>query len=102
MLKKFVSVGCMGTSDTAVVIFSFYIMSTPCGTRTRNLRIRSPTPCPLGQGGYGDWLWRVFEAQIWSLSNASPRGNFNHVHLRPARTFASELFWPSGSVRAEG
>ena len=27
--------------------------STPCGTRTRNLRIRSPTPCPLGQGGHG-------------------------------------------------
>lgn len=27
---------------------------TPCGTRTRNLRIRSPTPCPLGQGGYWD------------------------------------------------
>ena len=26
--------------------------STPCGTRTRNLRIRSPTPCPLGQGGH--------------------------------------------------
>ena len=25
--------------------------STPCGTRTRNLRIRSSTPCPLGQGG---------------------------------------------------
>ena len=24
---------------------------TPCGTRARNLRIRSPTPCPLGQGG---------------------------------------------------
>ena len=27
------------------------ISNTPCGTRTRNLRIRSPTPCPLGQGG---------------------------------------------------
>jgi hypothetical protein len=26
--------------------------SAPCGTRTRNLRIRSPTPCPLGQGGW--------------------------------------------------
>jgi hypothetical protein len=26
-------------------------MCTSCGTRTRNLRIRSPTPCPLGQGG---------------------------------------------------
>jgi hypothetical protein len=26
-------------------------INTPCGTRTRNLRIRSPTPCPLGQGG---------------------------------------------------
>ena len=25
---------------------------TPCGTRTHNLWIRSPTPCPLGQGGY--------------------------------------------------
>ncbi len=25
--------------------------NTPCGTRARNLRIRSPTPCPLGQGG---------------------------------------------------
>ena len=23
----------------------------PCGTRSRNLRIRNPTPCPLGQGG---------------------------------------------------
>ena len=28
-----------------------YKLSTPCGTRTRNLRIKSPTPCPLGQGG---------------------------------------------------
>ncbi len=26
-------------------------MNTPCGTRARNLRIRSPTPCPLGQEG---------------------------------------------------
>ena len=26
-------------------------MNTPCGTRARKLRIRSPTPCPLGQGG---------------------------------------------------
>ena len=26
-------------------------MVTPCGMRTRNLRIRGPTPCPLGQGG---------------------------------------------------
>ena len=23
---------------------------TPCGTRTRHLQVRSPTPCPLGQG----------------------------------------------------
>ena len=29
---------------------------TPCGTRTRNLRIRSPTPCPLGQGGFSQHL----------------------------------------------
>ena len=26
--------------------------STPCGTQTHNLRIRGPTPCPLGQGGH--------------------------------------------------
>ena len=37
---------------------------TPCGTRTRNLWIRSPTPCPLGQGNqrkgcasYAQNLW---------------------------------------------
>jgi hypothetical protein len=34
---------------------------TPCGTRTRNLRIRSPTPCPLGQGG---WCSCHFETDI--------------------------------------
>ena len=50
MLRKFLSAECMGTRSAAAVIFSIYIMSTPCGTRTRNLRIRSPTPCPLGQG----------------------------------------------------
>ena len=27
------------------------LMCTPCGTRAQNLRIRGPTPCPLGQGG---------------------------------------------------
>ena len=27
------------------------LMCTPCGTRAHNLRIRGPTPCPLGQGG---------------------------------------------------
>ena len=30
--------------------------STPCGTRTRTLRIRSPTPCPLGQGGHSAYV----------------------------------------------
>ena len=29
----------------------FPMSNTPCGTRARNLRIRGPTPCPLGQGG---------------------------------------------------
>ena len=28
------------------------LINTSCGTRARNLRIRSPTPCPLGQGGH--------------------------------------------------
>ena len=28
---------------------------TPCGTRTRNLRIRSPTPCPSCQGGHASY-----------------------------------------------
>jgi hypothetical protein len=30
---------------------TFRTKYTPCGTRTRDLRIRSPTPCPWGQGG---------------------------------------------------
>ena len=33
-----------------------HIKRTPCGTRTRNLRIRSPTPCPLGQGGHSAYV----------------------------------------------
>ena len=28
------------------------LRNSPGGTRARNLRIRSPTPCPLGQGGH--------------------------------------------------
>ena len=28
--------------------------NTPCGTRAHNLRTRSPTPCPLGQGANAD------------------------------------------------
>ena len=28
--------------------------NTPCGTRAHNLRTRSPTPCPLGQGASAD------------------------------------------------
>ena len=52
---------CVGASGAPVCLpggFSFDTgwpvrpnLRTPCGTRTRNLRIRSPTPCPLGQGG---------------------------------------------------
>ena len=38
---------------------------TPCGTRTRNLRIRSPTPCPLGQGG-NVWIFAVYMWNFWS------------------------------------
>ena len=39
------------TCDYAVAQGCAPMSYTPCGTRTRNLRIRSPTPCPLGQGG---------------------------------------------------
>ena len=47
---------CMATRDLALPqtrpgAARHPIKSTPCGTRTRNLRIRGPTPCPLGQGG---------------------------------------------------
>ena len=38
--------------------------STPCGTRTRNLRIRSPTPCPLGQGGLRNNLFCIVFATL--------------------------------------
>ena len=37
-------------------------IGTPCGTRTRNLRIRSPTPCPLGQGGL---CFSRTELELW-------------------------------------
>ena len=43
------------------------IKFSPCGTRTRNLRIRSPTPCPLGQGGHRGKLLFIFFRAI-SLS----------------------------------
>ena len=50
--------------------------STPCGTRSRNLRMRSPTPCPLGQGG--------LTCQVAVATLAHARGGTNrhreHVH----------------------
>ena len=41
---------------------------TPCGTRTRNLRIRSPTPCPLGQGGQ----WPIPEVRVLRIHGVPP------------------------------
>ena len=32
--------------------------NTPCGTGAHNLRIRGPTPCPLGQGGSNETSWQ--------------------------------------------
>ena len=48
---------CLGSGPEpdccGVVTFAYARLcaTTPCGTRTRNLWNRSPTPCPLGQGG---------------------------------------------------
>ena len=55
-----------------VVTFAYARLcaTSPCGTRTRNLRIRSPTPCALGQGG------RCI-MYMSSLVHSGERGNHN-------------------------
>ena len=70
---------------------------TPCGTRTHNLWIRSPTPCPLGQGGYSAQSWRYFFLG-WDCAD-HPADDARRVRLQSRRGVAPVRFdvrCPSG------
>ena len=56
------------------------ISSTPCGTRAHNLRIRSPTPCPLGQGGQCSAHADLYALKIGKLVDRA-----HHEHPRVLR-----------------
>ena len=61
------------------------MVSTPCGTRTRNLRIRSPPPCPLGQGGHICFVSvrKAFQNKaVWHLQGAQ-RGASDPLMKKP-------------------
>ena len=60
------------------------IKITPCGTRTRNLRIRSPTPCPLGQGGHASGFHQLRSQGNVVLAN---------LYGRFARIKAQKWYW---------
>ena len=74
----------------------FNHVDTPCGTRTRNLRIRSPTPCPLGQGGNWSCHIKLYRACmprliVWAalsrhlpIMHSTMRCNESFVHPMPA------------------
>ena len=49
---------------------------TLCGTRTHNLRIRSPTPCPLGQEGTEAARGVIF-CFVMVASRPDPHPNFH-------------------------
>ena len=98
------STGVKWESSAATVSFHrqwFCSPRTPGGTRTRNLRIRSPTPCPLGHGG-NCWLCAndnfstspvVRQAQRpKNVANAGARPN------APAPTPPGEPPRPAGNV----
>ena len=71
--------------------------STPCGTRTHNLWIRSPTPCPLGQGGYSAQSRRYFFLD-WDGAD-HPADDARRVRLQSRRGVAPVRFdvqCPSG------
>ena len=59
--------------------------STPCGTRTRNLRIRSPTPCPLGQGGLLSMLFCATMFLVSAESGAAPYQNYINAYGKNGR-----------------
>ena len=74
--------------------------STPCGTRTRNLRIRSPTPCPLGQGGtshYVPGLPYWFPSAKFFMCHAALFPFY--VLSEPSVSLAA---WSSGMILASG
>ena len=58
--------------------------STPGGTRTRNLRIRSPTPCPLGHGG-SIVYWshtHIYNKLVYERNYISDQGECYALHVR--------------------
>ena len=62
---------------------------TLCGTRTHNLRIRSPTPCPLGQGGL---ISCNVSANVQAYTCATKRKNkFRHRDSNPGRSGESRV-----------
>ena len=80
-----------------------HIHTTPCGTRTRNLRIRSPTPCPLGQGGLTLHGVARESRMVPPAQHFMRRGSrcsrVGHSQLFSRPSWISRLYWLSLPLR---
>ena len=81
---------CLWPCFSITSVLKPHATNTPCGTRTHNLRIRGPTPCPLGQGGHVGIAPGAFKTHCADMPRRRAAGREAPCRLRSA---AARICW---------